>query len=91
MRGYDPRLLSKSPVIRQGSWAQVVNIGEKISHPLGYLQVHWEPTAMVWNLRKVYSDRKVCVWFSFLAKPDKQSVISSEFSQQKVHSYAALG
>lgn len=34
---------------------------------------------MVWNLRKVYSGRKVCVWFSFLAKPDKQSVISSEF------------
>lgn len=28
---------------------------------------------MVWNPRKVYSVRKVCVWFSFLAKPDKQS------------------
>lgn len=37
MRGYDPRLLSKSPIIRKGSWAQVVNIGEKISHPLGAL------------------------------------------------------
>lgn len=38
---------------------------------------------MVWNLRKVYSDRNVCVWFSFLAKTDKQSVISSDFCNKR--------
>lgn len=49
----------------QGNCAQVVNTGEEISHPLRHLQVHWEHTRRVWNSREVYSERKVCVWFSF--------------------------